>query len=87
VQSLTAPGMRATAASLLLFLTNVIGLGLGPLAVGMLSDGLAPTVGIDSLRLSLLIVPPLCIWAGYHYYAAGRTIGRDLESVAGGPEA
>ena len=40
-QGLAPPHMRATAAAILLFIINLIGLGLGPLAVGMLSDGIA----------------------------------------------
>ena len=45
VQSLAEPKLRATAAALLLFLGSVFGLGLGPLAVGALSDALAPIAG------------------------------------------
>jgi MFS family permease len=37
-QSVAPPHMRATAAALLLFIINLIGLGLGPLAVGAVSD-------------------------------------------------
>jgi len=37
-QSVVPPHMRATAAAILLFIINLIGLGLGPLAVGALSD-------------------------------------------------
>ena len=40
-QSIVPPHMRATAAAILLFIINLIGLGLGPLAVGALSDVLA----------------------------------------------
>ena len=45
VQSLAPPETRATAAAALLFLGNTVGLGLGPLAVGALSDALLPTAG------------------------------------------
>ena len=37
-QSLVKPHMRAVASSILLFIINLVGLGLGPLFVGMLSD-------------------------------------------------
>jgi MFS family permease len=40
-QSVVPPHMRATAAAILLFIINLIGLGLGPLFVGALSDGVA----------------------------------------------
>jgi MFS family permease len=78
VQSLVDPAMRALAAALLLLAGNLIGLGLGPLAVGLLSDFLQPTQGPDSLRLALLIVLPFYVWAAYHYQAAARTLSADL---------
>jgi MFS family permease len=78
VQSLVDPSVRATAAALLLLVTNLVGLGAGPIAVGALSDLLMPYFRADSLRMALLVVPPLCIWAAYHYHAAARTIAFDL---------
>ena len=36
---------RATASALMLFVMNLIGLGLGPLCVGLLSDVLAGSLG------------------------------------------
>ena len=81
VQSLTKPTSRATVAALLLFPVNVVGLGLGPLAVGVMSDALSPIVGRDSLRVALMVVPPLCLWAAFHYYAASRTIRADLRGI------
>jgi MFS family permease len=82
VQSLADPRMRATAAALLLLITNLVGLALGPLAVGALSDMLTPDYGKDSVRMALLIVPPLCLWAAYHYYAAEATIAVELRDAA-----
>ena len=35
---------------------NLIGMGLGPLLVGVLSDTMAPSYGVDSIRYALLIV-------------------------------
>jgi MFS family permease len=37
-QSIVAPQMRATCAAVLLFIINLVGLGLGPLFVGIISD-------------------------------------------------
>ena len=74
--------MRAVAAALLLLVMNIIGLGLGPVAVGVLSDALQATHGADSLRLALLVVPPVYLWAAWHYNAAARTIAADLRSAA-----
>ena len=78
VQSLAEPRMRAVTAALLQLAMNLIGLGLGPVVVGVLSDALQPAHGADSLRLALLVVPPVYLWAAYHYEAAARTISADL---------
>ena len=43
------------AAAILLFIINIIGLGLGPTVVGMLADLLAPRFGVESLRYALLV--------------------------------
>ena len=37
-QTLVPPAMRATASALMLFILNLIGLGLGPVFAGVLSD-------------------------------------------------
>jgi len=53
-QGLVGLRMRAVAAAILLFILNIIGLGLGPQAVGILSDLLRPQYGDESLRYALL---------------------------------
>jgi predicted MFS family arabinose efflux permease len=78
-QTLVTPAMRSLASAILLFVLNLIGLGLGPVFAGMLSDGLRPEYGEESIRYSLLI---LAIggnaWAVLHYYLASRTLREDL---------
>jgi MFS family permease len=78
VQSLADPGMRAVVAGLLQLVMSLIGLGLGPVAIGVLSDALQTAQGSDSLRLALFIVPAVYLWSAYHYEAAARTIAADL---------
>jgi hypothetical protein len=56
----------------MLFILNIIGLGFGPQAVGLLSDWLRPEFGAESLRYALLILSFISIWGGYHYYLAGK---------------
>ena len=59
---------RAMASAMVLFCQNLIGLGLGPLFFGMLSDWLKPTYGADSVRYVLYgaaclgLVPALLFW-------------------------
>jgi predicted MFS family arabinose efflux permease len=58
---------------------NIIGLGLGPQTVGIVSDLLAPRFGDESLRYALLIVGLVNVWAAVHFFLAGRTLERDLQ--------
>ncbi|GJL91276.1 spinster family MFS transporter [Hyphococcus sp.] len=53
-QQLVQPNMRATASALFLFINNLIGIGLGNLAIGAISDGLAAEFGDESLRYAIL---------------------------------
>lgn len=80
-QTLVTPAMRALASAILLFVLNIIGLGLGPVAAGMLSDALKPEFGEESIRWSLFILA-VCgnIWAAIHYYFASLTLRQDLEA-------
>lgn len=67
-QQLVAPGQRAVATSLVVFGQNLIGLGLGPLFFGMLSDAFKPLAGGDSVRWVLYgaawlgLVPAVLLW-------------------------
>ncbi|HTO68868.1 MAG TPA: MFS transporter [Myxococcota bacterium] len=80
-QTLVKPQMRALASSILLFIINLIGLGLGPLLVGWISDLLRPSFGEDSLRYALLIVVVGGgSWATLQYVLASRTLAKDLEA-------
>jgi len=77
-QGLVSLRMRSVAAAVLLFILNMIGLGAGPQAVGILSDILQPSYGDESLRYALLILSTVQIWAAYHYYQAGKSLKDDL---------
>lgn len=78
-QGLAGLRMRSVASALLLLILNIIGLGLGPLAAGVLSDSLAATAGDESLRYSLLIICAISSpWSALHFLAAGRHIEVDL---------
>lgn len=78
-QSLVPASMRATAAAILLFAINIIGLGLGPQGVGILSDLLSSTYGNESLRYALLItIVSFAAWSIVHYTLAARTLREDL---------
>jgi len=50
VQSLVPATMRSTATGCFLMINSLIGLGVGPLLMGRISDALKATYGVDSLR-------------------------------------
>ncbi len=77
-QSLVPAHMRAVAAAVLLFIINIIGLGLGPQVVGIISDLLHPTFASESLRYSLIIVAVLNLIAAIHYWQAAKTLVADF---------
>ena len=71
--------MRALTSAILFFVLNLIGLGLGPWSVGVLSDWLEPSLGAESLRQALLyLVPSASIISGIHFLFAARHLRADL---------
>ena len=73
---------RAVASAALFFIVNLVGLGLGPLMVGTLSDLMRPEFGdADGLRYSIigtaLVVKS---WAVVHFLLASRNIAADVRS-------
>ena len=80
-QALVGLRMRAVASAILLFLLNLIGMGLGPTLVGVASDMLAPTMGAESLRYALCLAVLVNVWATAHYFLGARTLRADLKSA------
>ncbi|MGE0387267.1 MAG: spinster family MFS transporter [Gammaproteobacteria bacterium] len=78
-QGMVGIRMRAVTAALLLFTTNIIGLGLGPPLVGLVSDLLHARAAEHSLRLALLCTAPVYLAAAGLFYLASRSVLRDLE--------
>ena len=80
-QGLVGLRMRAVAAAVLLFVINIIGLGLGPTIVGVLADLLHARFGTESLRYSLLICSTVNLWSALHYYVGANYLSDDLEKA------
>ncbi len=78
VQGLAEPRMRALASALILFAISVIGLALGPFAIGAASEALQSRFGEGALRIALLGVAGCAPWAALHGLCAARTLRRDL---------
>ena len=82
MQRLVADNVRATAMALVMLLANLIGMGVGPQLVGVLSDLLHPSLGTDSLRYAMLIVSLLSLWTAFHFRRVGNTVMRDLNALS-----
>lgn len=80
---LVHPRMRAMASAILFFILNLIGLGLGPWAVGALSDFLREMHGSEQLRLALTIAASVALIKGFLFWQAGRKLPEDIEKVEG----
>ena len=77
VQTLASDQTRALAVAIYLLIAGIIGLGLGPVFVGLLSD--AFSAGIEgsegpALQKALMFLALFNIWAGLHYWFAQRDI-------------
>jgi MFS transporter, Spinster family, sphingosine-1-phosphate transporter len=78
-QSVVPTETRATAASLILFFANLVGMGLGGVAVGILSDVLTLAYGKEGLRYALVLLSPGFFWCAVHLWLASRTVSKDIE--------
>ena len=78
LQGLVKIRMRAMVVAIFLLATNLIGVGLGPLLIGLISDVLSARLGSESLRFALLPIPFLVLWAALHLVLAARTQRADL---------
>ena len=72
--------MRATASAILLFILNMVGLGVGPFLVGFMNDQLAGSFGAEAIRYSLLLVALISASAGLFFWLSGSTLREDLAS-------
>lgn len=82
MQRLVVSEMRATALAVTLLMANLIGMGFGPQAVGILSDLFAPTLGTDALRAAMFIVSFMALGSAYYFWTVGRTVREDLSAMA-----
>ena len=76
VQNTVPPRARSTSAAVLLLVLNLIGLGGGPVFVGVLSDLFKPRHGVDSLKLALLCLTPVLVLVMGAYAMAARAMDR-----------
>lgn len=79
VHALVPPAMRALTSAILFFILNLIGLGMGPLVAGLLSDEFTATYGADGLRYALLVVGCISATGLIPFFFAIRSLPKDFE--------
>ncbi len=80
--ALVGARMRAMASAILFFILNLIGLGMGPSAIGFLSDYLEPSLGMESLRYAMVyLIPGALFWSSCHFVLAARHLRNDLAAA------
>ena len=77
--SLVKVRMRALSSALSLLIINLIGLGLGPVSVGLLSDTLTPSMGDDGLRIALCILSVSSLFlAVFLFFMTSRHVRNEM---------
>jgi hypothetical protein len=72
-QALVSPRMRAFTSATLVLVTNILGMGLGPLVTGAISDRLTPIYGANGLRYAMAsmlvmdLVAAACFFRSAHH--------------------
>ena len=79
IQHVVPSVMRATASAVFLFVNNLIGIGLGSVALGALSDALSVRFGSDSLRYAILAGTVFYVVAASMFFISARRLERDWE--------
>ena len=84
-QTLAPVSVRALSTAVLFFILNMVGVGLGPTAAGLLSSALMTPFGeAVALQIALTVVGLAGVYAAWMFYQAGRRVSADWAKVAGG---
>ena len=79
IQSVAHPAERASAAALMIFVQNIVGLGIGPVAIGLASDLMTPVLATQALGVALAGVFAFNLLAAYAYWRAARFVPMPIE--------
>ena len=79
IQHVVPTSMRATASAVFLFINNLIGIGLGTAALGIISDSLQAQFGNDSLRYSILAGTVFYVAAAALFFASAKHLPGEWE--------
>lgn len=80
IQGLVSENMRSVTLAIIFMFANLIGFGLGPLAIGFVSDLLFPFFEKESLRYALALSTPGVFWIAFHFWKAGDTVELDIKN-------
>lgn len=76
---LVPASMRALTSAIFFLVINLIGLGFGPLVIGIISDWLAPAFGVEALRWALSITTVISSASVLLFFIASRKISEELK--------
>jgi MFS family permease len=79
VQSIAPAHWRTQAAAMLLLIFNLIGMGIGPVLVGVASDLLLPIFASQSIRYALLASLLSVVFGGILYWRSAPAYARELD--------
>jgi MFS family permease len=79
IQHVVPPTMRATASAIFLFINNLIGIGLGTVALGIISDSLEARFGDESLRYAILAGTVFYLIAATLFLLSAKRLAKDWE--------
>ncbi|MEH6550148.1 MAG: MFS transporter [Pseudomonadales bacterium] len=83
VQTLSPVHSRAVSSAIMMLCLNLIGLGLGPLLVGVLSDMLSTVYGEGSLGVALACFGLFAFWGSLHFWLSGRALAKQQTQGCG----
>jgi MFS family permease len=83
-QLLVPPNLRAFTSAVLALVVGIVGLGLGPLVTGMLSDLFASRYGLgqDSLRYAIAASAVPALWGAVHFMRAAYFLRDELATAS-----
>ncbi|MGI9325657.1 MAG: spinster family MFS transporter [Pseudomonadales bacterium] len=81
IQTLSPVPMRAVAAAIKMLCLNLVGLSLGPLIVGLISDQLKTELGDASIGIALSVLALLHLWSALHFWLCGRAMQKSQAAI------
>lgn len=77
------PATRGFMSAVLTLITAVVGVGIGPVLFGAMTDSLRGRLGPEAIRYTLLMVPVLCVVSSALFFWAARSVDKDAALALG----